>query len=78
MSKYDITYTVGRDIKNMGYNYNGKILSNSLSKYLYLDDRMSGFLNTLESAITILFNSTKKVKHYFNYTIDQNEIDNQR
>ena len=78
MTKYDKIYTIGQDIKNIGYDYSGNILRNSLSSYLYLDTRIAGFLGFLENAVTKLFNSTKRVHHYFNFTIDENKIETAR
>jgi hypothetical protein len=72
-SLYDQTYKIGEDIKNLGYDYTDKILRRSLSRYIYTFPHLANFLDSLDVAVTHLYNSVKAVKNHYNFTVKKDE-----
>lgn len=51
--------------------WGSKILNNSLSPYLYRNDRTNGFLNRIQKMVSILFDQHNIVKNLKNYMVDK-------
>ena len=51
--------------------YGNKILSSSLSPYLYKNDLMNQFLIRLQKMVTILFDQQNIMKNFKNYMVDK-------
>ena len=73
MGLYKDKYNIGSDIKNTGFDYTGQILRKSISNYLYQFEHIAEFLDSLESAVNILYDSVKIVKNHTNFTVDKDE-----
>ena len=69
---YSVSREVNDDIKNIGYDYEGKVLKNSLSNYLLKNKNISEFVEYLEPMITEIIRFPKKLKAFWNYTIPKN------
>lgn len=51
--------------------YDGVILDNSTSPYLYNNDIMNGFLKRLQPITSILFDHMNVMKNFKNYIVDK-------
>lgn len=74
-SLYEVKYKIGEDRKNRGFQYKGLILKKSLSRYLYTFDGITGFLETLETAVYELYELVKVFKNRSNYIVAKDEYD---
>lgn len=59
--------------RNSGFEYQGKILDNTLSKLITEDEAHKGFLENLESVVTNLIDQVKRIKCWVNFTVDKND-----
>ena len=60
-------------LRNLGYDYRGKIMSRSLSSIIYLNENVEGFLKYIEDIMTHLIYSVKHIKKKVNFLVDKNE-----
>lgn len=58
-------------IKNMGYDYRGAVLRNSLSKVMFIETKREGILNQIETIIDYLIDHVKNIKKQYNWTMDR-------
>lgn len=58
--------------------YGSKLLSGSLSPYIYKNDMMNGFLTRLQKMVVILFDQQNIIKNLKNYIVDKYEYRNAR
>lgn len=72
---YDISNKINNNIKNIGYDYEGKVIKNSISSYLLRNEKIAGFIEKLEPMITEIIALPKKLKAYWNFTIPKNYRD---
>ena len=73
-SLYDFRKSIGMNQKNIGYKYEGKILKNSLSRYLYTFPKIADFLDSLEKPVFELFELVKVYKNRRNYAVAKDEL----
>ena len=71
-SLYEITNTRLTNLKNVGYDYKGKIFSKTMSSYLLKDPIRRDILTKLEDIVYFLVEKTKYIKNFINYTVDKN------
>lgn len=71
-SLYNSAKTRRTRLKNVGYEYEGKIFKNTLSPYLLSDPNRSDILTQIEKTVFYLIEKTKYIKNFFNYTVDKN------
>lgn len=71
-SLYDLANSRNEQINSLGYNYEGKILRNTLSSYVYADPQRAAFLDNFESVLFFLVESVKLIRTYYNYTVPKN------
>lgn len=57
------------DIRNIGYDYKGKQIKNSISKYILKDQVKYEIITTWETLIFNLTEHTKMIKKTFNYAL---------
>jgi hypothetical protein len=58
---------------NEGFNYEGKIFEKTLSNQVMQgDDNRIAILASMEKVVYQLFESTKYIKNYINYTVPKN------
>lgn len=58
---------------NVGFDYEGKILEKTLSNQVLQGDKnRMDILASIENVIYSLFEATKYIKNYFNYTVPKN------
>lgn len=72
---YEVTSKINNNIKNIGYDYEGKVLKNSISSYLLRNKNIAGFVEKLEPMISEIIALPKKLKAYMNFTIPKNYRD---
>lgn len=58
-------------IKNIGYNYRGKVLKNTLAKILFLEKKRELLLLEIERVIDYIIDHIKSIKHFVNYTFSK-------
>ena len=59
------------DIKKNYMDYQNVILNRTLSAYIYGNSTMSGFLNRLNSLISLFFDQFNIIKNFKNFTVDK-------
>ncbi len=52
-------------------NYENQLLKKSLSPYMYGNNTMNGFLDRLESMVSLIFDHMNLVKNFKNYMVDK-------
>jgi hypothetical protein len=70
-SLYKKTKTRLDQLKNTGYNYQGKIFEKSLSPLMFADSTRKGILDEYEKLIYFLVEKVKLIKTFYNYTVDK-------
>lgn len=70
MSLYQIAKLRKTRLKNLGYDYRGRILKNSLSSWVY-NSSAKEFILQLESILTMMVSSIKSIRKSVNYMIDE-------
>jgi hypothetical protein len=59
---------------HLGYDYRkGGLLSRFVSPRMYMNPRISKFLDFMNEALIEMTESVKKIQFYTNYTIDKND-----
>ena len=57
-------------LKNLGYDYRGRILKNSLSSWVY-NSAAKEFIIRLESILTMMVTSIKSIRKSVNYMVSE-------
>lgn len=70
MSLYQIAKLRKTRLKNLGYDYRGRILKNSLSSWVY-NSSAKEFILKLEAILTMMVSSIKSIRKSVNYMIDE-------
>ncbi len=70
-SLYNLTKTRLTQPKNLGYNYNGKILIRNTSPIIYSNPVIRGFGRKLEAMIALWFRATKLLRTSMNPAVDK-------
>jgi len=72
-SWYEMINTENDIRSNVGYDYEGKIFEKTLSNHVMSgdSDRMA-ILASIEKVVHQLFETTKYIKNYINYTVPKN------
>ena len=70
MSLYQIAKLRKTRLKNLGYDYRGRILKNSLSSWVY-NSSAKEFILRLETILTMMVSSIKSIRKSINYMIDE-------
>lgn len=60
-------------LRNLGFDYRGKILRRSLSSVIYMNENVAEFVERLEVIITNLVYSVKSIKKQVNFLVDKDE-----
>ncbi len=60
-NRYVVHYT--------GYDYSKTLIKKSVSPYLYNNEKLAGFLDTLNDIMVYMVNSVKYIRNYFNYAV---------
>ena len=72
-SRYEVTYTEGWDLKNVGYNYDNVLLNRTLSNYMFRNPNLSKFLTDYLNPIMVFFvNKVKYLRIFYNYAVPKN------
>lgn len=69
---YSVSQEINNDIKNIGYDYEGKVIKNSISSYLLRNRNIFEFIEQLEPIIDEIISLPKKLKAFWNYTVPKN------
>lgn len=56
-------------IENKGYDYNGKVLRNSLSNHIYKEDKRIGMIDAMEPTVTNWVESVKNIKNFLHFAV---------
>lgn len=56
-------------IQYTGYDYSKTLIKKSVSPYLYNNEKLAGFLDTLNDIMVHLVDSVKYIRNYFNFAI---------
>jgi hypothetical protein len=59
------------DNHNEHVDYEGKILKDTLSPYMFENDLMNGWLNRIQPLVAMLFDQMNVIKNFKNYTVDK-------
>lgn len=59
------------DYDNDYVKYDEKILTSTLSPYIFSNELMNGFLQRIQRLISILFDNFNIIKNFKNYTVDK-------
>ena len=70
---YKETYLPFEKRKNLGFQYEDYVLKKTLSKRLFNNQTMSGFLVYINDMMYETIESVKKRKTFFNYIVDKND-----
>lgn len=73
MDNYKALHRRKTKLKNLGYDYRGKIMQRSLSSIIYLNENVEGFLKYIEDIMTYLVYSVKSIKKRVNFLVDKDE-----
>jgi hypothetical protein len=69
-SVYKATYEDGWELKNTGYDYSEKLMSNMVSSYMFRNERLQTFINDyLSPIITFYINKVKYLRIYYNFAV---------
>ena len=70
-SLYNLIQTSKEDVKHLGFDYKAKgvLLKNSLSNVLYNNEKIAGFLDSLNEQIVMIVNAPKKIKTFVNFSV---------
>lgn len=72
-SWYDFINTQNEIRSNVGFDYEGKIFEKTLSNQIINGDKnRTDILASIERVIYTLFETTKYIKNYINYTVPKN------
>lgn len=66
-SLYEITETSRDDIKNTGFDYEGKIFEKTMSNLLFKEEKRAAILAELEKVVHYLIESVKDIKLAMDY-----------
>ena len=58
-------------IKNLGYRYHGKIMTDNVSKSMQNDPMTLSFLQKIGAVVEFLLYSVKHIKKSYNYIVDK-------
>lgn len=73
MGYYHDTYEHGTDVKNTGFDYKNQIFQRTVSNRMWQNSVMSGFLSRLNGIIAETINSVKRIRTFWNYTVDKDD-----
>jgi hypothetical protein len=69
-SVYKATYESDWELKNTGYDYSEKLMSNMVSSYMFRNERLQTFINDYLSPImTFYINKVKYLRIYYNFAV---------
>lgn len=69
-SPYKVTYESGWELKNLGYDYTDTLMKNSLSGYMFRNERLSTFIQShLNPIMTFFVNKVKFLRIYYNFAV---------
>jgi len=71
-SLYDARDQKNTELKNLGYDYSSTLMYKTLSKYLFRNETLAGFLGHLNGIMVYYVNSVKSIRVFFNYTVPKN------
>ena len=72
-SWYDFIESQNDNRSNLGFDYEGKIFENTLSNQVINgDSNRVDILASIEKVVYQLFETTKYIKNYINYTVHKN------
>jgi len=69
-SVYKAAYEYGWDIKNTGYDYSETLMKNTLSSYMFRNERLNTFISNHLNPIMVFFiNRVKYLRIYYNFAV---------
>lgn len=68
-SLYDIANNRLNELKNTGFDYEGKIFDRTLSPYIMSETQRREILSSYEKLIYFLVEKVKSIKTFYNYTV---------
>lgn len=68
-SLYEVSRTRMTRLKNLGFDYKGKIFEKTMSPYIFLDPTRRDILQSYEKMIFFLVEKVKMIKTFYNYTV---------
>jgi hypothetical protein len=69
-SVYKATYESDWELKNTGYDYSEKLMSNMVSSYMFRNERLRQFIEEHLSPIMVFFiNKVKYLRIYYNFAV---------
>lgn len=71
-SYFDIAEHSQDDIKNYGFNYEGNLFKNSISKIYFSDNKKDAILTVFDALISYIINQVKMIKKFHNYAMKKN------
>lgn len=72
-SLYKYTYEQGWDIKNTGHDYSKDLMINTLSSYMFKNEKLTDFINNHLNPLMVFFiNRVKYLRIYYNFAVPKN------
>ena len=69
-SLYKATYEDGWELKNTGYDYSQTLMNNTLSSYMFRNERLRQFIDNHFGPIMVFFiNKVKYLRIYYNFAV---------
>lgn len=72
VSYYDISEHIVDDIKNYGFDYQGKLFEKSVSNLYFQDPKKSRILALFDGMMSHVIDRIKLIKKFRNYAMDKN------
>lgn len=66
-SIFDATESSRNDIKNTGFDYQGKIFEKSMSSFLFREEKRAAILEQIEKIVYEMIEQVKDIKKTFDY-----------
>lgn len=71
-SYYDVMHHQFDDLKNNGFNWREKMMTNSVSGYLLSDPKRLTIINKFTEMMVYIMDYASQIKKAFNYTVNKN------
>jgi hypothetical protein len=68
-SLYDIAEHLRDDISHKGYDYRGKLFVNTMSNFLFREEKRANILGYMENVMYELVERVKMIKNHVNYVV---------
>ena len=71
-SVYETTEHIRDQIAHKGYDYEGKLFSNTMSNFMFREENRAGILAKIETVVYELIERVKTIKNHVNYNVPKN------